>query len=281
VRWVVGIELRGICGGAMTWALALTHRQAPDDALFGVHVTSRSDAIALAERALHEYIGDCRADGRFSELRAAESDDVSATLSDALEAFAADALVLGRPAPRDGSGWPRLGSVVRRLLRTLPASVFVVPFDLDALASGPVVAATDLMPDSVDACRFAARIAQLLERPLQIVHVASSTTSWSGAPLGPAELGDIESDARHHAAALLVEFAHVHALPHEHGLVLQGEPVDELRNHVAAIDATAIVLGSRRLGVISRIFSASVGTELAAIAPCPVAIVPPAAPHPA
>jgi nucleotide-binding universal stress UspA family protein len=261
----------------MAWALALTQRQATDDALFGVHVTTRSDAVALAARALAEYIGDCKADTRFTELRAVEGDDVAEALAEALEAFAADGLVLGRQAPRDGSVWPRLGGVVRRLLRTLPAPVFVVPPDSIALGTGPVVAATDLMPDSVDACRFAARIAETLERPLQLVHVASSTTSWSGAPLGPDGLGDIEHDARHHAAALLVEFTRLHHLQSEGSVVLQGEPIDELRNHVTAVDATAIILGSRRLGVISRIFSASVGTELAGTAPCPVAVVPPLA----
>lgn len=275
MRWVVGIELRGLCRGAIAWALALTHRQAEDDALFGVHITTRPDAMALAERALLEYVGDCSANGRFDDLRAAEANDVTEALSDALAAFGGDGLVLGRQAPRDGHGWTKLGSVARRLLHTLPGPVFVVPPDFTAVGSGPVVATTDLMPDSVDACRFAARIADLIERPVQLVHIAASTSAWTGAPLGPGELANIDSDAREHAAALLVEFARVHGIAYESGLVLQGEPAEELRNHVRAVDAAAVLLGSRRLGVLGRLFSASVSTELAATAPCPVGVVPP------
>ena len=41
------------------------------------------------------------------------------------------------------------------------------------------------------------------------------------------------------------------------------------------MDAAVLVCGSRRLTVGERIFSASVGTELAALSKHPVAIVPP------
>lgn len=276
MRWVVGLELRGICGGAIAWATALTARQAGDDALFGVHLTSRADAIALAERALLEYVSDCRADGRFAELRAAEADDTAGALAEAIEAFTADGLVLGRQAPRDGSGWTRLGSVARTMLRSLPSPVFVVAPDFETIGRGPVVAASDLQADSIEACRFAARIAQVVERPLHIVHVATSTTAWSGAPLGPTELGDIEHDVHHRARVALADFNRTHALASDDTTILHGDPVDTLREHVEKIDATAIVLGSRRLGVLGRLFSASVGTSLAAVAPCPVAVVPPA-----
>ena len=259
----------------MAWALALTHRRTADDALFGVHITTRSDTVALAERALMEYVGDCSAEGRFAELRAAEADDVTEALADALAAFGADGLVLGRQAPRDGHGWSKLGSVARRLLHTLPGPVFVAAPDFTDVGAGPIIAATDLMPDSVDACRLAARIAADLARPVELVHVALSTAAWTGAPLGPGELGRIDIDAREHATALLGEFARVHGLPHDAALVLQGAPADELRRRVAEVDAAAIVLGSRRLGVFGRLFSASVSTELAATAPCPVGVVPP------
>jgi nucleotide-binding universal stress UspA family protein len=259
----------------MAFSLALTHRRADDDALFGVHVTSRSDALALAERALIEYVGDCQADGRFVELRAAEADDVIGALADALEAFSADGLVLGREAPRDGSGFPRLGGIARKLLRTLPSPLFVVPADLVRVGAGPVIASTDLLPDSLDACRFAARIAALLERPLQLVHVAPSTAQWTGGALQPGELASVDGDALAEAVAQLEEFAALHRLPSDNRIVRQGEPIDELRSHIAAVDAAAIVLGSRRLGVLERLFTASVSTELAARASCPVAVVPP------
>ena len=57
--------------------------------------------------------------------------------------------------------------------------------------------------------------------------------------------------------------------------VLLGDAVESLSAHVRSKGAALLVCGSRRLSLTERVFLTSAGSELAALAPCPVAVVPP------
>ena len=78
---------------------------------------------------------------------------------------------------------------------------------------------------------------------------------------------------RDELAATVHHWMAAHALigePH----VMFGSVVDELRALAIASQAAMIVVGSRRLGTVGRIFLGSTASALAARASCPVAVVP-------
>ena len=58
-------------------------------------------------------------------------------------------------------------------------------------------------------------------------------------------------------------------------LICEGMVADELKSLARLEDAVMVVAGSRKLEALERLFVASVGSELAASASCPVALVPP------
>jgi nucleotide-binding universal stress UspA family protein len=181
-------------------------------------------------------------------------------------------LVIGRAAGHDEPMVWALGHVARHVLRSLPCPVVVVPRDLTAVTPGPIVLATDLGDASNSAVGFARELATRHGRELLVAHVVEDRYSDLIDEMDPYWQQARESyrDEREQS---------VHRWMAEHALighprVTQGSVVGELCKLAAATHAAMVVVGSRRLGTIGRIFLGSTASALAGQAPCPVAVVP-------
>jgi nucleotide-binding universal stress UspA family protein len=280
MRWVVGFGLRGHCRGAIRFASWLAEQAEATEQLFAVHVVTRGELFGLAQHAMEELAGEAGDRSHYLELRAVESADTIGSLMEACHAHGADGLLLGRRAAMHHGGLVRLGSVARRALRVLPGPVVIVPPDLrrDHLHEGSIVVATDLMDGSVEAAAFGTMLASELGRTVDLVHVVPAASEWGLTGLEGQTLARIDAEHRNIAQHALDQWTAEHELFIATTTVLQGEVVSRLLAHADAHNALAIVVGSRRLSTMARLFSASVGAALAANAPCPVAVVPPPEP---
>ncbi|MCA9709943.1 MAG: universal stress protein, partial [Myxococcales bacterium] len=196
-------------------------------------------------------------------------------LYEAVHAKAAHALVLGRRAPREGGRLVRLGRVARRLLRSLPVPIVVVPPDLgaDQLGSGPVVLGVDLTESCGPAAAFAARVATAMRRSLVLVHAVHPPDRG---PYVPSDVWDHTIlHLRDHGERAFERWADHHHVGATERVTLEGPPVQVLTGLARERDACMLVTGSRELGGVERLFLSSLGSELAASSPLPVAVVPP------
>ncbi|HYQ82336.1 MAG TPA: universal stress protein, partial [Anaeromyxobacteraceae bacterium] len=171
----------------------------------------------------------------------------------------------------------RLGRVARGLLHRLDCPVVVVPPDVEAkdLGAGPLVALASLADDSVEACRFAGRLAARLQRRLAVVHVVPLLDA-GGLPYLPAEsLGRLGREHRAEAAAQLEAWLAGHGLSCDERAVLEGQLLEQAMAFAEAWGSPLLVTGSSRLSAVGRALHVSAGAELAAVATIPVAVVPP------
>ncbi len=280
MRWIVGIDERDTSRGALELAVWLReHARAPhQQELFGVHVVDdhfrtpvsadvRAQLVASAAAATERGLATLGTPSPLAELHV----ELDAPVEDVLERYAdvlaADVLLLGRIGAREVQGVTRLGRVARRLLRTLPRAVAIVPPDLRraSIGNGPVLLATDLGDDSSTAGKLARRLAASIGRDLAIVYVDTMIDHpRPGAdPLPHPGLTDLAAWARGQE----LEPARIR--------VQHGDVVDKVLAVATEEHAAMIVAGSRRLTLAERIFGASVGTDLARVADRPVLVVPP------
>ncbi|MDR6417045.1 universal stress protein [Pseudarthrobacter sulfonivorans] len=135
-----------------------------------------------------------------------------------------------------------------------------------------IVVGYDGSPEAALAVRWAARHAVLLDSELEVVHCSL----W---PLLTHDLGPVKgvagSGLQHQAQATLDE-GKAEALAAEprttvQGSLLYGLPAGQLRR--IAENVGMLVLGSRGIGGFLGLLVGSVSLELAATAPCPVAVI--------
>jgi nucleotide-binding universal stress UspA family protein len=242
-----------------------------------VHTVSDPQTMALAERAIEETLDAHGLTGAGIQPRIADHGDPVTALAETQAEFDAAAVIVGRRAKARSGGWPPLGRVGRRLLRSHPGPIVVVPPDWTTkhAGDGPIMVASDATADSVGALRFAARMSEAVSRPWVVAHVLSEPTPFTMYGLGgqPSET----PDRRRRAREIVDEQLEGLDLSPDEVRIEQGLVLDTLLDIRDALRAPLVVTGSRRLGVLGRLFSASVGTELAAASPCPVAVVPPPA----
>lgn len=284
-RWLIGLELSPRCGGALQFARFL--RRTIHARVGGVYVQELwltgvppGEAAAYAFRLRAEaekWLDTLAAGAPEAAVDATEIlDQIDAETGLASIGRGAAGILVGRRVASE-RGWSHLGRVARRLLRSLPAPVIVVPPELasDAFA-GPVVFASDLTAASVGAARFATALARALDRRLVCVHMGEprwsesfdyTKTRWQ-------ELRRQYREATDQAALAWVT---EHCAGAE--LVIEyGTPVDQLPAVAARLEACLLVVGSKRLGLVERIFTGSTASAVAATATCAVAVVPPDAP---
>ena len=179
--------------------------------------------------------------------------------SDGLAAAAgrlhAEAIVVGRHAGLDGTGLGRLGRIARRTLRELAVPVIVAPHDLtpEAVGGGPVLALSSLGEDSIEAVRFARRLADWMGRELVVAHAVRVPTDRSA----------------------LEEWTAANGVRADHLRIVEGSVLVRAPRLATELQAPILVAGSRMLTSIERQLDTSVGSELAAAAPLAVAVVPP------
>ena len=278
--WIVGIEPSARSSGAIHFARWL--RRSLRVPVVGVHVTElwmlalsepgTAQFLATARDSAERWLATMKAgaeDAAFDAVESAEALDPENYLS--TRGQGALGIVVGRHPTRE-RGWFRLGRVTRRLLRNLPAPVVVAPPELtaDDLA-GPVILATDLGPASIAAARFATAFARQAQRPLLCVHVGQPR--WSeGVELTP-DLLSLREAYRARVEREAREWA-VHHCPETPLVVGYGDPAEYLPALAGQREASLLVLGSRRLSLLERVFVGSTASAVASAARCAVAIVP-------
>jgi nucleotide-binding universal stress UspA family protein len=292
--WTLGLDLREGAEGPLVFARWLRDQlgNQPDKpqakaTLVPIHVIEKDQlvllasidkheqAVALAEDALARALERAGDGSPLEDLRLVETGDPEDVLASA--AMDSDGLIIGRLAPRGEDRLLRLGGVARRLLRRLPAPTIVVPPDTRAqnIGKGPIVLAADAHPDSIGAARFALRMADLLGRELILAHVVPMPYGWSIGYLPSESVKQVRADLRAGGERTLERWASQHGITGLRGVVTEGIVPEELGRLAKAEDALMLVTGSRKLNAIERLFMTSVGSELCASAPCPVAVVPP------
>jgi nucleotide-binding universal stress UspA family protein len=291
-RWIVGLDLRPTGQGALRfahWLGAATRQGAPT--FVGVHVLEEPTLqAALRYHHLDELVGSAREQAEMLVRNAGASDVVTElhvvqgvhaeqSLEAACVAHHAEGLIVGRQAPREGHHLLRLGKVARRLLRSLAEPVIVVPPDWDpaaGTAGGPVVCATNLDDNGAAAARFAAEVAARLGRGFVLVHAVAVPEDYGAHYIPAATREKIAAEAQAEGERALAAWIAELDLPGATAVVRQGHVTEQVLRVATESQAAMIVTGSRRLSTLERVLLTSVGSELAATSPCPVAVVPPA-----
>jgi nucleotide-binding universal stress UspA family protein len=243
-------------------------RLASDDFRDGMHRAARSSLEAAVERAglpaerTEVVIG-----------HGGSADEILGTL--ALE-HGAEGIIVARRAARVDDCIVRLGRTARRLMRRLPVTIVVVPPDLtpQAVGSGPVLIAGDGEHDARRAMKFARDVAAELTRTVEMVHVRGAPFRLQATYLPADELARMEEHYRDEQHAKLRDWISAYQLDGLPCHETEGPIVTRLIDVARDRDACMIVCASRELRVTERIFSSSVGSQLAATASRPIAVVP-------
>lgn len=281
MRWITGIDLRQRSTGALEMSAWLRNRSSSSAQFVGLHVLEQHVRSSVRDDTVDELIGaaesalartsQAHAGGApFSTTRVVVADAAEDALAES--AGSADTLIVGRIAPREGLSPHRLGRVARRLVRRLPTAVMVVPPDLaqSTIGSGPIVLATDLGPNSVAAGLFARRLCDEIGRRLIVAHVAPAVND--DLVFGPGVSLPLSWPRR--TLADVEAWTSAHAIAPATAELVEGDTVERLLQLARAHDAPFIVCGSRRLSAVERLFSSSVGVELAGHADRGVLLVP-------
>lgn len=283
-QWIVGLDLSARSRGAEVFAAWIERAPSPGSRpeIVGVHVLETWSARYLP-MSREEYVHAVRsiADSRarevgevFARVEVVEAERAEDGLAHA--AGRAAGLVIGRSAGMGSRPVVRLGRVARRLLRRLPTTVYVVPPDLpaSALTRGPVVLATDLGPSSRAALTTALALARGQARPLVLAHVGELRHSDLLDELEPRWLAARERH-RQEVATAFAAWAEAHGVQGLRRVLEFGAAPESLAALAVREQACLVVVGSRRLGALERVFSTSTASALAGLCDVPVAVVPP------
>lgn len=289
MRWIVGVDVGKGSHGALGFAawLGRAGGSPPVDGA-AVHVLEDEHLRAvLRTHHLAEVTDAARAAAQATLERHGVAWPVEVvqapTALEGLEAAAtrrrADALLVGRHAGMDGIGLGRLGRIAREALRALPVSVVVVPHDLtpEDVGGGPVVVLSSLGPDSVEALRFARRLATWTGRKLLVAHVVRSALDRGAAYLAipPEALQSHRSERMAEGLAGLERWVGRQEVAVDDLRVVEGSVLDAAPRLAREVAAPVLVTGARQLTGLDRRLHTSIGAELAAASPLAVAVVPP------
>jgi nucleotide-binding universal stress UspA family protein len=289
MRWIVGVDVGAGPHGALVFAAWAARTTAPGGSdLIAVHVLEDEhlrvvlrlqhldEVSAAARQATEETLARHELDVPVEIVQATEASD---GLAAAAERLSADAIVVGRHAGVDGSGLARLGRIARRTLRELAAPVIVVPHDLtpEAIGPGPVLALSSLGDDSVEAVRFARRLATWTGRELVVAHAVRFAVDRGAAYLAipPERLEGHREERLSEARSALERWVTANEVRADRLQVIEGSVLASVPRLARELRAPLLVTGSRMRSGIDRQLHTSVGSELAASAPLAVAVVPP------
>jgi nucleotide-binding universal stress UspA family protein len=288
--WAIGVHLDQDHLGPLRFAAALISVAAqdrgvaihvlPDSKLLGPVVTPE-EVLEIRQRIQVDVAQLLTKEGlapERSQIELVEDDTVDRGLAECAAKLHVSALVVGRRAKRDDDPLVRLGEVTRRLLRRLPVPLVVVPPDFGderdrGFGEGPILVGVDLTDHCTAAVLFAADLAKRLDRPLLLAH-GTQAFHWGVSYVPTATIQRLQAQACSSAGNALREWAAPLGLTNVEQRVFTGDPAKNLLQVAADEDAAMLVTGSRMLGPIERLFLASVSTEIAAGASCPVAVVP-------
>ncbi len=288
MKWIVATNLRDDCLGALEFAAWLgehAHEPGANPATALAVLRDRAgmfagpdpaDMLGRVEQATQAFVERSPASAAIGGVRAELSTDVARTLSQTAGHEGAT-LLLGRKAPRENRSLVRLGRIARRTLRQLHSPTVVVPTDWTAATAGvgPVMVAVDATEASLAALSFGEALATSVGRPLLAVQALQGPGGLGWATLPDADYVALRERYRREEADKLVSFLAEHGRASLTPRSEVGATVPALLEVADDVQAAMIVCGSRRLSRTERIFTASVGGELASFAPVPVAVVPP------
>ena len=286
-KWGVGVELAADHLGPVHFAAIVSRGE---DLTLGLHVLPKQHLLhpmltpeeakeirKRVERDVADLMHQAGLAGDHARVELGEDDEIEEGLSDLAKRQGLDALLIGRRARHDEDPIVRLGEVARRVLRRLPVPVIVVPPDFGTgpslgLRPGPVIFATDLSEHCEEAANFARDLSARLKRPLLLAH-GTQAFHWGVSYIPEAAMEQLQTQARAGATHKLEQWARAHGLADARRHVFMGDPVRKVLELAADEDAAMVVSGSRKLGPVERLLLASVSSELAAAASCPVAVV--------
>jgi nucleotide-binding universal stress UspA family protein len=283
MRWLLGADLGTHDKGAMEAALWLAG-SATEHSCGAVHVfeparlsllhsVTTAMAVEEARRELVNAAFRLGASNTFGHLDVVVADSVEDGLSHRAVTGGYDALLLGRAAPQSSDAVRRLGAVARRLLRRLPVAVAVVPPDVKAIGTGRIVLGTDLTASSAAAGRFASKLANELRRELVVIHVHE--WAWRSPIFGAGGRIDLPSESRPASTGKdVARWVEAQGFRSVSSWNAEGPVADALNAFAREEDAPALVVGSRMLSLGDRVFTTSVGTNLAGLADRMVVVVP-------
>ena len=200
----------------------------------------------------------------------------SRSLQIAQQYHQAGGTIVGRLAPREGRRLERLGRTARRILRELPGPVIVVPPDYTPpAADAPVVVLTNLRQDAATAMHFGCEFAKLTGRKVVALHVIMHSDDYASAYIPAEERAKMAAQDLKDAKLGLKKWLTGLGLHADTEAILSGPIADTAIDFANEVGAALIVTGSRRMTMAERVLLTSMGSELAAHAPCPVAVVPP------
>ena len=290
MKWICGLDLRPSSQGAIRFAAWLAQRS-NKDALVGVHVLEEAhlqaalryhhlaELMTTAREAAATIVEKCGASGVMGPLEIVQGVYAERSLEAAREYHYADAIIVGRQAPREGRRLLRLGRVARRLLRSLDSPVIVVPPDYEPEPEpGPVVVSTNLREDATAATSFAADFAARTAAKLVVLHVVPFADDYGAHYIPEESRKRIAAENQREGEAELAKWTAAQGVGHAERLVVQGGVVESILRTAGERSASLVVSGSRLLSVVERLLLTSIGSELAATSPCPVAVIPPRLP---
>lgn len=268
---VVGWDGSSLADAAVEWAAARasrrTHRllivRTVDDTALYTDETATRWAVALAQFALAE---------RAARLRVARqglrvsTDVVRGEPSTVLGGLGGpDTLVVvGTESGHADEYWygSRVGA---RLAAVVDGAVAVIPIG-DARPRSGVLVGVDGTVESAFLCVFAAELAQSRGEALEAVFVAPAPSALAGTPdaVSSAWFSRILDRA-------LIQAAREHPALAINRHIESGRPEAVLLHH--ARDAALVVVGTRRPGMIRRLFLGSVSQALVNNAKCPTIVV--------
>jgi nucleotide-binding universal stress UspA family protein len=288
-KWGIGVELAEDHLGPVRFVAELT--EGSQDLNIGIHVLPNQELLHplvnhdearemrelvskdVSEVLTREGLSEAR-----TRVELVEDDEVERGLGECAERQGLDALIVGRRAKRDEDPIVRLGEVTRRLLRRLPVPLVVVPPDFGegedpGFGEGPVIVGVDLSEHCTAAVVFAKFLADRLGRELILAH-GTQAFHWGVSYIPAATMERLQKQASDAAGNQLREWAAPLGVSGARQFVFMGDPAKNLLELAVAEEAAIIVTGSRQLGPVERLFLASVSTEVAAAASCPVAVIP-------
>jgi nucleotide-binding universal stress UspA family protein len=291
MKWIVGLDLNPHAHGVLQLTRWLERTSgAPEGERFvGVHVleeehlravlrTHHMDEVTQAARAAADTLLEREgASASVRELDVVQDVEAEDGLEAARERHAADAIIVGRRAGREGHGFFRLGRVCRRLLRDLPVPLVITPPDLEAtqLGDGPIAVLTKLTDDSAGAGHFAQALARRLGRPLAVVHVVADHASFLSGYLAGHSDEAMQREARERGEKALTAWIASAGLTADPAVVLQGGIVERTLEFADEHRVPLFVVGSRHHSAVEQVVDTSVARELAAASRVPVVVVPP------
>ncbi|GAA1055963.1 hypothetical protein GCM10017608_13800 [Agromyces luteolus] len=266
-KTVVGWDGGGTSETALAWGVARAERQPAGARSLRIVRTVDPHSIAGDDREIAELVRVAESEGEAAAARVrtehpsleVEFEVVRDEPGDALcERTGDDSLVVvGAENGRTDEFWhsSRLGV---RLCGMAVGPVAVIPSG-DVRTRSGVLVAVDHGPAAEHLCRFAAAFAASVGQRLDAVHVGSRSHTID---TDVQELEDALAPARHDRPDLEI-VTHVVAGPTAPTLLQRAQ------------DHDTVIVGSRRLGAVRRLFLGSVSHAMVTNARCPTIVVPP------